>query len=308
MITLIQIKYMIAVEKHQSFIKASEECHVTQPTLSMQIKKAEEELGVSLFNRNTSPIQPTSIGIKVIEQGKRIIDEYGYIESIIHQEKSETGGSLSIGIIPTISAFLIPQLMQIIATSFPDLTIHFQELKTDDIITSLQKGTIEIGIMAGPFQSDQFNMQSIFKEPVFPYVNHKDVKGKFVDLEDLKKVRPWLLTEGNCFRTQMINLCAVDESIQNVKWKYQGGSIETLVRLVENFGGYTLLPGLATEQISLDDKFIKVFKSSNPLREVIALHRKRFAKSYLLDQIIQEVQKDLPPSYLKNEGELVEWQ
>lgn len=308
MITLVQLKYMIAVEKHQSFIKAADECHVTQPTLSMQIKKAEEDLGISIFNRNTNPIQTTSIGKKIIDQGKAIMDEYSFIESIVDQERSDTGGELTIGVIPTISTFLIPQLMKIIADSFPDLEIHFEEMKTDEILTALQKGTVEVGIMAGPYAADHFTTQTIFKEPVFPYVNDESFNGKFVHIEGLKKVSPWLLTEGNCFRTQMINLCGVTESLKNSKWHYQGGSIETLVRLVENFGGYTLLPGLATEQMSLDDNYIKVFKEAKPVREVIALHRKRFAKSYLLDQIIKKIQSDLPQSYVNNDGEVIAWQ
>lgn len=307
MITLIQLKYVIAVNKHKSFIKASEECNVTQPTLSMQIKKAEEELGVSIFNRNSSPIRATKIGEKILEQGERIMDEYKYIESIVNQEKNEVGGELTIGVIPTISAFFIPQLMDIISNYFPDLTIHFEELKTEDIIKGLKNNTIEVGIMAGPYVSDQILVSQIFREPIFPYVNHENCKGKFIEIDDLKQIRPWLLTEGNCFRSQMINLCAVDESKKNQKWQYHGGSIETLVRLVEKFGGYTLLPGLATEQLTLDDDFIKVFKHSNPVREVIACTRKRFSKSYLLDQIIDKIQTEMPESYLNGKGEVVEW-
>lgn len=309
MVSITQLHYIVQVFNLGSYQKAAKAMDVTQPTLSMQIKKAENTLGVQIFDRRNSPIVLTPIGHKIVEQARIVIEEHNKIKWLVEKGKGKLEGKVNIGIIPTISTFLIPKVWGRIKSELSELEIHFVELKTEHILDQLKKNEIDFGIMAGPFDKSSLTTISLGYEPMYVYAAGEQFKGPKVNTQDLKGAQPWLLTEGNCFRSQMMNLCKIREkSIQQRNWFYEGGSIETLIRLVDQEGGFTLIPGLAADLLKLEEDHIRYWADANPVRELIIVHRKRYAKTGVVEAIKEVIQSSFPEAYLKSEGkDIIEW-
>lgn len=309
MVSITQLHYIIQVNNLGSYQKAAKLLNVTQPTLSMQIKKAEETLGVQIFDRRNSPITLTPIGQKIVDQARIVIEEHDKIKWVVEKGKGKLEGKVNVGIIPTISTFLIPKVWGRIKSELGELEIHFVELKTEQLLDQLQKNEIDFGIMAGPYEKSSLSTISLGYEPMFLYASGEQFKKEKVKTEDLKNAQPWLLTEGNCFRSQMMNLCKINEKkAAKRNWYYEGGSIETLIRLVDQEGGFTLIPGLAIDLLKLNEDNIKYWMDANPARELIIVHRKRYAKTNIIDAIKSVIQSSFPDAYLKASGkDIIEW-
>ncbi|MBI9069887.1 MAG: LysR family transcriptional regulator [Salinivirgaceae bacterium] len=223
--TLVQLEYIIALDTHRHFINAAESCFVTQPTLSMQIKKLEEELDILIFDRTKQPVEPTLIGKKVIEQAKTLIKGKGRIADIIANTRNDISGELKIGIIPTIANYLVPLFVPKLAEKYPDLDIYIEELMTHQVVESLNNGTIDLGIVATPLSEDGINEIPVYYEPFVLYVSeqHKLFQEKTISSRDLKLDEMWLLSDGHCFRNHVINLCG-DENYfhQKLGFGYNG--------------------------------------------------------------------------------------
>ncbi|MDP4184483.1 MAG: hydrogen peroxide-inducible genes activator [Bacteroidota bacterium] len=312
MITLTQLEYIVAVDQCRHYGKAAEKCFITQPTLSMQIKKLEDDLGVTIFDRNRQPLVPTEIGIEIIEQARKALREAEQINLVIEEHKHFIGGTLRLGIIPTLSPYLLPLFIGSLKRDYPRLNIKVEELFTDKIIEALRKDAIDIGILVTPLHEEKIIERPLFYEemkvythPDHPLSHHKTLRVQDVSLSDI-----WLLSDGHCFRNQVINLCKAKGTHKNrLPFEFEAGSMETLIKIVDNEGGITLIPELAMNDMNENRrKNVKDFEGLKPLREVSLVYSEFYGRKKIIEILEKEIIKNIP-SYLleKERGMIVEW-
>jgi LysR family hydrogen peroxide-inducible transcriptional activator len=309
-ISLTQLEYILAIDNYRHFAKAADACLVTQPTLSMQLKKLEEELHMNIFDRSRQPIIPTDAGKQLIEQARIVLREAKKLEQIAKYYDDTLEGSLSIGIIPTIAPYLLPYFLGDFIKKYTGIKLIIQELKTEEIIFKLHKDEIDAGILATPLHEGNLIEEPLFYEEikVFAHHGHPLAKKKNLDPQDIIRDDIWMLSHGNCFRNQVINICATPIRL-NSQLKYESGSIETLKKMVEMEGGFTLLPELAVLELpSRKLAQVSEFKKPKPLREVSIVHARSVAKKKLLDVLRKQIIKSIPEELLnKKRGAVVEW-
>lgn len=294
--TIVQLEYAVAVDTYRGFVLAAEKCFVTQPTLSMQIQKLEEHLGVKLFDRSKQPVVPTEIGIEIIEQARVLLQESYKIKDIIQERKGEISGELKIGIIPTIAPYLLPQVIGGFMERYPKIKLSISELTTETIIHQLKNGLLDCGILATPLDEPALNERPVFYENFVSYLSKTSpiFKKKSITPEDLDIDNLWLLNEGHCMRNQVLNICQHKKSNLN-KLEYNTGSIETLIKMVDLNNGITILPELSLQDFSVKqlDK-IRYFKSPEPSREVSIVTNKNFIKKRIIDALEAEILESIP--------------
>jgi LysR family hydrogen peroxide-inducible transcriptional activator len=302
--TLTQLSYVVAVDTHRHFAKAAEQCFVSQPTLSMQIQKLEDELGIAIFDRSKQPIVPTVIGVKIIQQARVILTESARVDDIISTYSDKVAGEFRIGIIPTVAAYLVPLFLQSFMKRYPDVELSIDEIQTDVIIDYLQKDQLDIGILATPL-----SMQGIVENPIYyePFVAYLPKKHRLLALDklsadDLIPGELMLLDEGNCFREQTIQLCNKfgEFSKKHKKMHFEGGNLETLKRLVDKDFGITVLPYLMVSDFQNDDEKSRCrpFTLPQPTREISVVHGKSFLKSQIIKAFTHELKSHLPSELL----------
>lgn len=286
--TITQLKYILSVAKHQNFTIAAEHSFVTQPTLSMQIQKLEEELEAKLFNRATKPIELTEIGKKVVEQAKIIVDESTRITDIVHQQKGFIGGEFKIGIIPTIMPTLLPMFLVNFTNKYPKVKLIIEELTTEEIIRKLTDGHIDAAIAATPLENEAIKERPLYYEPFLGLVpkGHRLFDQKNLNIDELEVDDILLLEDGHCFKESVLNLCRNYKSDTNRNFQLQSGSFDTLIKLSKEGLGMTLLPYLQTLDLSDSDKvFIREFETPPPAREVSLLYHKSQLKMQLIEAL-----------------------
>lgn len=300
--SLTQLEYVLAVHKHGHFAKAAEACNITQPTLSMQIHKLEEDLGVVLFDRTKKPILLTEAGKRVIEQIQTVLFEAKKIEGLIQlSEKESTTGELVLGIIPTIAPYLLPRLLLQLGTQCPKLKLNIYELQTKQIIESLDNDEIDVGLLATPLKIEKIIEHPLYYEPfsVLCQKGHELGQQKKVKYSSLKFDDIWLLEEGHCLRHQILDICSVkNKRTTEKKFTFESGSLETLKNLVNSYGGYTLLPALATESIGNHTQLI-AFERPIPAREIGLVYRREHYKLPLIEALAEAITLVIPEEIRK---------
>ncbi|MNK93445.1 Hydrogen peroxide-inducible protein activator [compost metagenome] len=295
--SLTQLEYIMAVNKHGHFAKAAEACHVTQPTLSMQIQKLEEDLGTIIFDRSKKPILLTHMGKKLVAQMQTVLLEAKKIESIIQQGKKGTKqGNLTIGVIPTVAPYLLPRLLPVCEELFPDVDLNIREMQTDRILEALNDDEIDVGILATPTQSPKMFEFALYYEPfsVLCGKDHEYADVKKIKYQSLKMDDIWLLEEGHCLRNQILDICSTRKSKGgHRRYKFESGSLETLKNLVDLYGGYTLLPYLATEHLG-DRTSLVQFERPIPAREIGLVYRREHYKNELIESLGEAILKCIP--------------
>ncbi len=312
MISLIQLEYIVAVDTYRHFATAAEKCYVTQPTLSMQIKKLEEFIGVLLFDRSRQPVVPTDIGIQVIDQSRIILRESKKLTELVNQFKGTVSGELRIGIIPSLAPYLLPLFIGNLSHNYPELDIQVKELITEDVVNFLNKDLIDVGIIVTPLNENRIIEEPLFYEGIMIYINpqHSLIKSLEIDLKEIDTPDIWLLSQGHCFRHQVINLCSYQtEGMQKLPFKYESESIETIKKIVDREGGLTLLPELSLDDLPESRKQqIKLFKGLTPLREVSLVYVNHYVKRSLLRVLGEEIKTVVPAKMLKKDrGTVVDW-
>ena len=285
--TLTQLQYTLAVAEEGNFTKAAEKCFVTQPTLSMQVQKLEEELTIKLFNRTTKPISLTPIGLKVIEQAKVILKEAKRMGDVVTSEKGIIGGDFRIGIIPTVMPTLLPLFLSTFIKKFPKVNLKIEELNTASIIEELKNGKLDAGIAATPLDDPKLIEKPLYYEPFVGYIpeNHSLSKLKSFSVEDLEKIDILVLEDGHCFREHVLKLCQTTKSLNSFNLK--SGSFETLIHLANDGMGMTLLPYLQTKSLSeKNKKNLKSFESPEPAREISMIYSKNQLKVPVIESLI----------------------
>jgi len=294
--TIVQLEYAVAVDTYRSFVLAAEKCFVTQPTLSMQIQKLEEQLEVKLFDRSRQPVIPTDIGIEIIEQARILLQESYKIKEIIEERKGELVGELKIGVIPTIAPYLLPQVIGGFMKKYPKVKLTISELTTETIIQQLKVNLLDCGILATPLHESGLTERPVFYENFVSYMSkHSPIfKKKAITTNDLDIDNLWLLNEGHCMRNQVLSICKHKNS-NDAKLEYNTGSIETLIKMVDLNDGITILPELSLQDFSVKqlDK-VRYFKSPEPSREVSIVTNKNFIKKRVIDALEEEILNAIP--------------
>jgi LysR family hydrogen peroxide-inducible transcriptional activator len=285
--TITQLQYVLAVAEYKNFTLAAEKSFVTQPTLSMQIQKVEEELGILIFDRSKKPIQLTDIGQKIVNQAKNIVNESGRIKDIVDQEKGFIGGEFRLGIIPTVMPTLLPMFLNNFIKKYPKVKLLIEELNTQEIITRLNNGHLDAAIAATPLEEEKIKEIVLFYEPFVAYIPESNSNfGKDeIEIDDLNPDEVLLLRDGHCFRDGVVNICNIS-SAHSTKFQIESGSFETLIKLADEGLGTTLLPYLHTMDLKEKDKAkLKHFKDPKPSREVSLIFPKSELKMHIIEAL-----------------------
>jgi LysR family hydrogen peroxide-inducible transcriptional activator len=289
--TIVQLEYVVAVDTYRSFVLAAQKCFVTQPTLSMQVQKLEEFLGVKLFDRSRQPVVPTEIGVEIIEQARLVINESYKIKEIISDKNNEISGELKIGIIPTVAPYLLPKVLGNFLEKYPKVKLSIAELHTEVIIQHLKSGVLDCGILATPLEQNTLVERPLYYENFVAYLSKSSplFKKKALNASDLDDDQLWLLNEGHCMRNQILNICKHKTNNEN-QLEYNSGSIETLIRMVDINHGITIVPELSLQDFSTQklDK-VRYFKSPEPSREISLVTNQNFVKKRLISALENEI-------------------
>lgn len=296
--TITQLEYIVAVDTYRSFVMAAEKCFVTQPTLSMQVQKLEDTLGVKLFDRSKQPVVPTEIGVEIIAQARVLLAESEKIKEIISDRERELSGELKMGIIPTVAPYILPKILRGFIERYPLVKLIVWEQTTEQIIQQLKMGLIDCGVLSTPLHESSLTEVPVFYENFVAYTskNSKLYKKKNVNADDIDIEEIWLLNEGHCMREQVLNICHRRKSTESYKhFEYNMGSVETLKRMVDQNNGATILPELALSDLT-DKQLDKVryFRSPEPAREVSIVIQRNFLKRRMIEALKNEILEFLP--------------
>lgn len=286
--TITQLQYVLAVAEHKNFTLAAEKCFVTQPTLSMQIQKIEEELNVLIFDRSKKPIQLTDIGQKIVNQAKNIVIEADRIKDIVEHQKGFIGGEFRLGIIPTITPTLLPMFLTNFIKKYPKIKLIIEELNTDEIITRLKNGHLDAAIAATPLEDEKIKEIVLYYEPFVAYIpdNYAISQKTEIEVSDLNLDDILLLQDGHCFRDGILNLCKNQSVSTKNSFQLESGSFETLIKLADEGLGTTLLPYLHTLDLKEKDQTkLRQFKEPKPAREVSLIYPKNELKIHIIDAL-----------------------
>lgn len=296
--TLQQLEYIVAIDTHRHFGKAADACFVTQPTLSGMVKKLEEELGVVLFDRGRSPVVPTVAGIDLLEQARVVLHEAARLQRMASGAMEEEGGELRVGVIPTLAPYLLPRLLGDLLQRYPSMQLTVEELTTPVILERLPLGTLDVGLMATPLNVPGLRETPLFNEHFMAYAS-PDVHlgdGRYVLPGDIDPDRLWLLEEGHCMRSQVMQLCELRRAGAHGNLAYRSGSIGSLVRLVDRQGGITIVPLLATLDMAAEARQrLHTFAEPVPGRTISAVTYRHTLKERLVARLCQAVKATVAP-------------
>lgn len=308
-----QLEYLIAVDRYKHFGKAAQACFITQPTLSAMIQKLEEELDVKIFDRTTHPIRTTDSGLEIIMEAQKVVDSVNELRNKASLLNNVLAGNVNLGIIPTVSAYLLPTHIFDFLTEHPKINFNIKEMTTDNIIRSLKSGELDAGIIATPYSTaEEFYHDFLFNEELMLYSNNFGTDEKtstYVVPEELDAHKVWLLEEGNCLRKQFENICQLKENqLKPQNLDFQAANISTLVQMVDRIGGATIIPELAAEHFPQEQKGnVKRFRKPFPHREISLIYYKPTYKQKILDEMILSVKKSLESklNYYQNPEEFI---
>ena len=306
-----QLEYLIAVDKYKHFGKAAQACFITQPTLSAMIQKIEDELDVKIFDRTTHPIRTTDVGIQIIDEAKNVIDSVNELKNRASLLNNVLAGKLNLGIIPTVSNYILPSEIFDFLKENPKIELNVKEMTTENIIKLLKSGELDAGVISTPYDAaNEFYQDFLFNEELMIYSSDTDFKkDSFVIPEEIDTNKVWLLEEGNCLKTQFENICHLKEnSLKPKNLEFSASNISTLIQLVDKVGGITLLPELAIPQLSdIQKNKISRFRKPFPFREVSLIYYKPTYKQKILSEMALSIKNSLQDqlNFNKNPTEFV---
>ncbi|MFT5779701.1 MAG: LysR family hydrogen peroxide-inducible transcriptional activator [Crocinitomicaceae bacterium] len=304
MISIQQMQYILALSEERQFQRASDACFVTQPTLSMQLKKAESTLGSQIFDRSTIPLELTPFGESLIPIIRDVLNEYQQLKVLAEKQKGIYKERIRIAIIPTIATYMLPDLFEEWKQILEEIQLTIVEMKTEDLLVALDTKKIDLGILAGPVIEPKLRTTVLYREEILAFI--PQIKAKEVSTNELESYHPWLLTQGNCLRTQMIHFCHLNNDAPE-DWNYEGGNMELLKQMVELHGGYTLVPERSIGKPSPKYKRIRSESGEIPAREVVAVMSTRNAKWTIAEKLIRTIQLYYATTDQSKEFKLLSW-
>ncbi|PJJ76790.1 LysR family hydrogen peroxide-inducible transcriptional activator [Thermoflavifilum aggregans] len=293
-----QLEYIVAVDQCRHFVTAAEQCFVTQATLSMMIKKLEMELDTVIFDRSRQPVTPTPVGEKIIAQARLILSHVERLKALVDEERNCLQGEFKLGIIPTLAPYLLPLFLQDFLKKYPQIKLRISELTTEEIVKRIHQHHLDAGLLATPIEDHSLKELPLFYEQFVVYHARPDKKNykKYVLASDIDVNRLWLLEEGHCLRTQIINLCELkDKSSALHQLDFETGSLEMLKKIVESTQGITILPELAVRYLSPQQKkWIRYFKPPAPVREISLVTHPHYARTQTLEALKNHILSHIP--------------
>tara|TARA_R110002050_G_scaffold41242_1_gene100070 strand:+ start:65075 stop:66022 length:948 start_codon:yes stop_codon:yes gene_type:complete len=304
--TLTQIEYVLAIAEHGSFVEAAKKRYVTQPALTTQVKNLEEELGVMIFDRTKKPIIPTTIGEQIIAQAKEVVGQSRKLHDLVGEYQKIEKGDLAIGIIPTISPYLVPLFINNFSKDNADVNVSVQEEITEEIIRKLKNGQLDVGIIATPIETTGILNIPLYYEKFYGYVSrsNENYHKKAINISELNIDDIWLLKEGNCFRDQVMNICNQSKKqIFRDNFRFESHSIESLKRIVEVKNGMTLIPDLSLATIPTKNlDMVKELEGITPVREISLVVTRQFLKRRVIDRLMYAIQASISDELKTNHG------
>lgn len=304
---LAQLGYVVALDRHRHFSRAAEACGVTQPTLSTQLGKLEQELGVEIFDRTRRPVEPTDLGRRIVAQARRVLREAGRLEEVIREARGVVAGELRVGILPTLAPYLLPRFVSDLSREHPEISLTVEELITDRILESLAADRIDVGVLATPVDGGRWIERELFVEPFVGYLaaDHRLRERDRLSRDDVELDDLWILHEGHCFRDQVLELCedVTSGRASSARPTFRSGNIETLKRLVDGSGGMTLLPALAAADLREPERRrVRRFVDPPPSRLIRLVHGKTYLKRSLIHAFAHRLLDALPPEIERRPG------
>lgn len=306
--TITQLTYVLALAEHRNFTVAAEKCFVTQPTLSMQLQKLEEELKVSLFDRTKKPIAITEIGEKVVTQARRIVSEANRMQDIVDQEQGYIGGEYTLGIIPTVMPTLLPMFLGLFMRKHPEVQLIIKEQATEDLVENLKEGNLDGAIAATPLELEFIEERPLYYEPFVGYVpsSHRLHSNKMLLPQDLQLEDVLLLQDGHCFREGVINLCGRQGLSDQSSFQLDSGSFETLTNLANEGLGMTLLPYLHTLELKEEEQVnLKHFQAPAPAREISLIYHSNELKIQITNALKVAIQSAVKSAIMFQDVQIV---
>ncbi len=301
--SITQLRYIVTVSELKHFGKAAQQCFVSQPSLSSQIQKVEEEIGFYIFDRSKKPLAITHKGEAFLKQAKQVLQEHEKLLYVAQSEACEVSGELRLGIIPTLIPYVLPLFIAHFSAQYPKVKLIVDELKTEDIVNGLKNDSVDAGILATPLNVKGIKKSVLFYEAFYAYVHpeHPLQQQTKISTKQLTTDDLWLLKDGHCFRNQVINFCSLKDNegvFDNVV--FEGGSLDTLRFLVRDGGGYTLVPQLFADNLPDNEhqQMIKSFANPTPIREVSLVYGRDQWKTDILQALEASITQSLPPQVI----------
>lgn len=302
--TLQQFEYLLAICEHGNMLRASKKLGVTQPTLSIMLRKLEAELDIDIFDRSTQPLRLTEAGKQVVKQAKDILKAAETLRQTVAEQRNLLTGRLKIGIIPTVAPYFVPRFLQYFLDNprHTDLETSLSEMKTEDIIPALLENEIDMAVMATPLDQERLLEIPIYYEKFHAYVSEKTPslhQKPRITPQDLVSERLWVLSEGHCLRNQVMNYLCFGE--QNTERTYQGGSFTTLIKTIDAVGGCSIVPESLSDDLNERQRNnIRPLCEPEATREISLVVKDDFAREKLLNEIVETI-KQFVPSHMIDE-------
>ena len=307
--TLTQLRYALTLKKYQNFKKAAEQLAISQPALSVQVQKLEEEIGIKLFNRSGSPIQVTRDGDLFLIKAQEVVNNAKQLTNFASELQEDYSGSLEIGVIATLAPFLVPLFSHAIQKDYPNLQLIFKESTTEMVVNGVRSGELDVGIISTPIDVYGINSIPLFYERFYLYASAiNSGSANEVKLEDINYDELWLLNEGNCFRDQINDFCDIKSIRQGKKFIYQSNSIDALIRIVDTHGGMTILPELTTLSLNeYQEENLKMIYGRPKAREIGLVVTPNYDKVRYIKLIEEYIKNNIPSHMLsQNDYEIVD--
>ena len=296
--TLQQMEYIVALDNYRHFVKAAEACGITQSTLSSMIQKLELELGVTIFDRKSHPLKPTEVGQEIIRQAKVVLYNAAQLQELVVTKKGEAVGELRLGVASTIAPSILPKLFKYLTANHPGIHLVVEEARVDDLAAKLERAELDIALMATPVVGEELLEIPLYKERFFAYVSPVEqlYHQQAIETLQLTSENVWVLRESYCPRSGALPFCQCNTCRNAV---YEAGSIETLLRVVDENGGYSIIPELHIPLLSQEQrKHIRPLQNPEPARIVAFIIRQDFVRERMINILLDGVKSIVPKSMI----------
>ena len=295
--TLQQLEYIIALDKTRHFVRAAEMCGVTQPTLSAMIQKLEDELDCRIFDRSSHPIVPTEVGAMILQQAQVVMFNVHQLRENVLTQKGSVAGSLSLAIIPTVAPYLLPELITLFRRDYVDISLKISEMRTETIIEKLHSAEIDMAILSTPLDDPKILEVPLYYEKFVAYISPNEplYLQDEVSTNDMQLDHLWVLEEGHCLRNQVFNFCK-NKTHSAI---YEAGSIDTLVKIVDRNGGYTVIPELHINLLTdLQKQHLRKIVRPEATREIALVIRHDYVREGLMNAVANSIKQIIPQHML----------
>lgn len=296
--TLQQMEYIVAVDKYRHFAKAAESCGISQSTLSSLVQKLEIELDVTIFDRNSHPVKPTAIGEEIISRAKLLLFNAAQVKELVATRKGESVGKVSLGITSTVAPYVLPKMLKYLSVNHPDIELHIEEARVSTLVLQLERGEPDIALLATPLNNDELLEIPVYQERLMAYVSPNEPIYNNLDLQidRLPVESVWVLREGYCPNRGVFPFCNYRTGRQAV---YEAGSVETLIKIVDENGGYAIIPELHVPLLrKCQQANVRVLTNPEPNREIAFVIHRNFVRERLLNILADTIRTVIPPAMI----------